>query len=78
MSGYDQIRKAFQDLIAPELHVIRDGMRALDQKSMVSTSIWIEGGARVSAEICRRLACVASRVVMRLDEDGRVVEIGAR
>jgi len=35
-------------------------------------------GGRVSAETSRRLACDASRVVMRHDEDGRVVEIGAR
>jgi 5-methylcytosine-specific restriction endonuclease McrA len=38
----------------------------------------LEGGIRVSAETCRRLACDASRVVMRQDADGRVVEIGAR
>ena len=38
----------------------------------------LEGGARVSAETSRRLACDASRVVMRHDADGRVVEIGAR
>jgi len=38
----------------------------------------LEEGGRVSAETCRRLACDASRVVMRHDEDGRVVEIGAR
>jgi 5-methylcytosine-specific restriction endonuclease McrA len=38
----------------------------------------MEDGARVSAETSRRLACDASRVVMRHDEDGRVVEIGAR
>jgi len=36
----------------------------------------MEGG--VSAETSRRLACDASRVVMRHGEDGRVVEIGAR
>jgi hypothetical protein len=35
-------------------------------------------GAHVSAETSRRLACDASRVVMRHDVDGRVVEIGAR
>ncbi len=34
--------------------------------------------ARVSAETSRRLACDASRVVMRHDEEGRVVEVGAR
>jgi 5-methylcytosine-specific restriction endonuclease McrA len=38
----------------------------------------LEDGAHVSAETCRRLACDASRVVMRHDSDGRVVEIGAR
>jgi hypothetical protein len=38
----------------------------------------LEDGARVPAETSRRLACDASRVVMRHDPDGRVVEIGAR
>src|SRR6266404_5221513 len=38
----------------------------------------LEDGARVSAETSQRLACEASRVVMRHDADGRVVEIGAR
>jgi 5-methylcytosine-specific restriction endonuclease McrA len=38
----------------------------------------LEDGACVSAETSRRLACDASRVVMRHDADGRVVEIGAR
>ena len=38
----------------------------------------LDGGTRVSAETSRRLACDASRVVMRHDEAGRVVEIGAR
>jgi len=38
----------------------------------------LEEASHVSAETSRRLACDASRVVMRHDEDGRVVEIGAR
>jgi 5-methylcytosine-specific restriction endonuclease McrA len=38
----------------------------------------LEEGTRVSAETSRRLACDASRVVMRHDDEGRVVEIGAR
>ena len=38
----------------------------------------LEGGTRVSAETSRRLACDASRVVMRHDVDGRVVEVAAR
>ena len=38
----------------------------------------LEEGSHVSAETSRRLACDASRVVMRHDEAGQVVEIGAR
>jgi hypothetical protein len=38
----------------------------------------LQDGARVSAETSQRLACDASRVVMRHDEAGRLVEIGAR
>jgi 5-methylcytosine-specific restriction endonuclease McrA len=38
----------------------------------------LEDGMRVPAGTSQRLACDASRVVMRHDEDGRVVEIGAR
>jgi 5-methylcytosine-specific restriction endonuclease McrA len=38
----------------------------------------LEDGPRVSAETSRRLACDASRVVMRHDETGRTVEVGAR
>src|SRR5437870_9275621 len=38
----------------------------------------LEDGARVSAETSRRLACDASRVVMRHGRDGRVVEVAAR
>ncbi len=38
----------------------------------------LEGGTHVSAETSQRLACDASRVVMRHDDEGRLVEIGAR
>src|SRR5262245_46570474 len=38
----------------------------------------LEEGTRVSAETSRRLACDATRVVMRHDEDGQLVEVGAR
>ncbi len=38
----------------------------------------MEGGTRVSAETSQRMACDASRVVMRHDADGRTVEVGAR
>src|SRR6059036_838111 len=35
-------------------------------------------GTHVSAETSRRLACDASRVMMRHEPDGRIVEVGAR
>src|SRR5438477_342426 len=38
----------------------------------------LEDGAHVSAETSQRLACDATRVIMRHDADGRVTEIGAR
>jgi hypothetical protein len=38
----------------------------------------LEDGLRGSAETSQRLACDASRVIMRHDADGRVVEVGAR
>ena len=38
----------------------------------------IEGGLRVSAETSQRIACDASRVEMRHDADGVIVEVGPR
>ena len=38
----------------------------------------LEDGDHVSAETSRRLACDATRVVMRHDPDGRVIDVGAR
>jgi hypothetical protein len=38
----------------------------------------LDDGAHVSATTSQRLACDASRVVMRHDPDGRVLEVGAR
>ena len=38
----------------------------------------LEDGARVPAETSQRLACDATRVVMRHDDAGRLLEIGAR
>jgi len=38
----------------------------------------LDDGAHICAETSRRLACDASRVVMRHDPDGRIVEVGAR
>jgi hypothetical protein len=38
----------------------------------------LDGGPRVPAETSRRLACDATRVIMRQEADGQIVEVGAR
>jgi 5-methylcytosine-specific restriction endonuclease McrA len=38
----------------------------------------LEGGTHVTAVTSQRLACDASRLLMRHDADGRIVEVGAR
>jgi uncharacterized protein DUF222 len=57
--------------------VIHVDVPVLEDPAQPGQSV-LEDGARVSAETSRRLACDASRVVLRHDDGGRVVEIGAR
>ena len=48
---YDQIKTAFQDIIAPELHVLRGDIRVLDQR-VVSLDQKIDGvDARLTVKI---------------------------
>src|SRR5947208_13922243 len=48
---YDQIKKAFQDIIAPELHALRGDIRVLDQK-IVGLDQKIDGvDARLTVKI---------------------------
>ena len=56
---------------------VRVGGRGVAAPDQPGQSV-LEGGAHVPAETSRRLACDASRVVMQHDEEGRVLEIGAR
>jgi len=56
MGVYDQIKKAFQDLIAPELHGIRGDLRLLDQK--------LEG---VDARLTARIDGVDARLTAKID-----------
>ena len=56
------------------VHVDADVLAEADQPGQ---SV-LEDGVRVSAETSQRLACDASRVVMRHDVDGRVIDIGTR
>jgi 5-methylcytosine-specific restriction endonuclease McrA len=57
--------------------VVHVDAQALAEPEQPGQSV-LEDGVRVSPETSRRLACDASRVVMRHDEEGRVVEVGAR
>ena len=48
---YDQIKTAFQDIIAPEIHALRGDMRVLDQK-IVGLDQKIDGvDARLTVKI---------------------------
>ena len=53
---YDQVKKAFQDLIAPELHAIRGDIRLLDQK--------IDG---VDARLGAKIDAVDARLSAKID-----------
>jgi 5-methylcytosine-specific restriction endonuclease McrA len=57
--------------------VVHVGAGALADPDQAGESV-LEDGVRVSAETSRRLACDASRVVMRHDDNGRLLEVGAR
>ena len=57
--------------------VVHVDAAVLADSDQVGQSV-LEDGVRVPAGTSQRLACDASRVVMRHDEDGRVVEVGAR
>src|SRR5262249_49143874 len=56
MGVYDQMKKAFQDLIAPELHAIRGEIRVLGEK--------IDS---VDARLSEKIASVDARLTTRID-----------
>jgi 5-methylcytosine-specific restriction endonuclease McrA len=57
--------------------VVHVDAQALAEPEQPGQSV-LEEGTRVSPETSRRLACDASRVVMRYDDAGRLLEVGAR
>jgi hypothetical protein len=56
MGVYDQVKRAFQDVIAPELHAIRGDLRLLDQK--------IDG---VDARLGTKIDGVDARLTTKID-----------
>ena len=57
--------------------VVHVDVAVLADSAQVGHSV-LEDGVRVPAGTSQRLACDASRVIMRHDDGGRVVEVGAR
>jgi len=65
---YDQIKRAFQDLIAPELHAIRGDIRLLDQK--------IDG---VDARLTVKIDGLDARLTTKIDSlDQKIDGLDAR
>ena len=56
MGVYDQIKKAFQDIVAPELHALRGDLRVLDQKIIA-----------LDQKFDQKIDGVDSRLTIRID-----------
>ena len=82
MGVYDQIKKAFQDVIAPELHELRGEIRRLDQR-VESVDHKIDGvdarmGARLDA-LHDKIDGVDARMGVRLGAlDGKIDGVDER
>lgn len=70
MGVYDQIKKAFQDIIAPELHALRAEIRVLDQKidgADARLNIKIDGLRAETASMKGELLAEIRRLDTRID-----------
>ena len=63
---YDQVKRAFQDMIAPELHALRGEMRVLDQR-IVGLDQKIDGLRGETASMKGELLAEIRRVDTRID-----------
>src|SRR5436189_1469827 len=60
---YDQIEKAFQDIVAPELHALRGDIRVLDQR-IVGLDQKIDG---VDQRLSEKIDGVDARLATKID-----------
>ena len=72
MGVYDQIKKAFQDIVAPELHALRGEIRVLDQKIIALDQKIDAVDARLTMRIEAIVAQIASFKAELLAEIRRV------
>jgi hypothetical protein len=63
MGVYDQIRSAFQDIVAPEVHALRGEIRVLDQK-MVNLERKIDG---LEQKLEQKIDGVDARLTVKID-----------
>ena len=63
MGVYDQIKTAFQDIIAPELHALRGDIRLLDQK-VVGLDQKIDS---VDQTLSQKIDAVDQKLVQKID-----------
>src|SRR5882724_1549103 len=68
--------KRYQVVVHIDAQVLAESDAPADPSAPGQSAL--EDGAHVSPETSRRLACDATRVVMRHDADGHVTEVGAR
>jgi hypothetical protein len=66
MGVYDQVKRAFQDIIAPEIHAFRADLHRLDQKidhGLAAVEAKVDHGvAAVEARVDHRLAALEGKV----------------
>jgi chromosome segregation ATPase len=56
MGVYDQIKKAFQDIVAPELHALRGDLRVVDQRIIA-----------LDQKLEQKIDAVDSRLTIRIE-----------
>lgn len=62
MGAYDQIKKAFHDIVAPELHALRGDLRVLDQKIIALDQKFDQKIDGVDSRLTIRMEALAGQI----------------